>query len=92
MKLRSFPSSTLFVIAVFLGLSPAISFQTDQQLSSGQWTEAHAADWFAKEPWLVGSNFIPATAINQLEMWRRRMLLALTGRDQCLNSPSRTEI
>jgi len=27
-----------------------------------------AADWYAKQPWLVGSNYIPATAINELEM------------------------
>jgi hypothetical protein len=73
MKLRLFSPSTLFVITLFLGLSPVVSCQgteADQQLSPGQWTEARAADWFAKEPWLVGSNFIPATAINQLEMWQ----------------------
>src|SRR5271157_1305793 len=34
------------------------------------WTEAEANDWYAKQPWLVGSNFIPSTAINQLEMWQ----------------------
>src|ERR1039458_6884942 len=32
-------------------------------------TEKTANDWYAKQPWLVGSNFLPATAINQLEMW-----------------------
>ncbi len=26
--------------------------------------------WYAKQPWLVGSNYIPATAINELEMWQ----------------------
>ena len=35
-----------------------------------RWTEAKAADWYAKQPWLVGSNYIPATAINELEMWQ----------------------
>ncbi len=34
------------------------------------WTEKAAWDWYGKEPWLVGSNYIPATAINQLEMWQ----------------------
>jgi hypothetical protein len=34
------------------------------------WTEAEANDWYAKQPWLVGSNFIPSTAANQLEMWQ----------------------
>lgn len=35
-----------------------------------QWTERQANDWYAKQPWLVGCNFIPSTAINQLEMWQ----------------------
>lgn len=35
-----------------------------------RWTEPHAADWYVKQPWLVGSNYIPSTAINQLEMWQ----------------------
>ncbi len=35
-----------------------------------RWTEKAANDWYAKQPWLVGSNYIPATAINQIEMWQ----------------------
>lgn len=37
---------------------------------SSRWTEQRAARWYARQPWLVGSNYIPATAINQLEMWQ----------------------
>jgi hypothetical protein len=35
-----------------------------------RWTEQRANDWYAQQPWLVGSNYIPATAINELEMWQ----------------------
>ena len=35
-----------------------------------RWSEAMASAWYAKQPWLVGSNFIPASAINELEMWQ----------------------
>jgi Cellulase (glycosyl hydrolase family 5) len=35
-----------------------------------RWTEPRAADWYAKQLWLVGSNYIPSSAINQLEMWQ----------------------
>jgi hypothetical protein len=35
-----------------------------------RWTEAHANAWYTKQPWLVGANYIPATAINELEMWQ----------------------
>ena len=37
---------------------------------SARWTEKEAADWYAKQAWLVGSNYIPADAINELEMWQ----------------------
>jgi hypothetical protein len=35
-----------------------------------QWSTNRADAWYAKQPWLVGSNFIPSTAINELEMWQ----------------------
>ena len=35
-----------------------------------QWTKAQANQWYAGQPWLVGANYTPATAINQLEMWQ----------------------
>ena len=38
--------------------------------ASPKWTEQQANDWYAKQPYLVGSNFVPASAINQLEMWQ----------------------
>ncbi len=40
------------------------------QAQEARWTEKDAADWYAKQPWLVGSNYIPANAINELEMWQ----------------------
>jgi hypothetical protein len=42
-------------------------------LAAGQsprWTESQANSWYAHQPWLVGSNYVPANAINQLEMWQ----------------------
>jgi hypothetical protein len=35
-----------------------------------KWTEKQASDWYAKQPYLVGSNYVPASAINELEMWQ----------------------
>jgi len=37
---------------------------------NGKWSIEKANQWQEKTPWLVGSNFIPSTAINQLEMWQ----------------------
>ena len=35
-----------------------------------RWTEKQANEWYAKQPWLVGANFIPSDAINELEMFQ----------------------
>jgi hypothetical protein len=35
-----------------------------------RWPAAKANQWYAKQPWLVGANFIPSDAINELEMFQ----------------------
>ena len=40
------------------------------QAQAQRWTEAKANAWYAPQPWLVGANYVPATAVNQLEMWQ----------------------
>ncbi|MCI0538971.1 MAG: cellulase family glycosylhydrolase, partial [Verrucomicrobiales bacterium] len=50
----------------FLLLIPASA----QEKSPGRWSAERARKWQSDHPWLVGCNFIPSTAINQLEMWQ----------------------
>ncbi len=38
--------------------------------SSARWTAERANAWYDKQPWLVGANFVPSTAANQLEMFQ----------------------
>src|SRR5204862_1123663 len=38
---------------------------------TSRWSEQKATDWYAQQPWLVGSNYIPKSAINELEMWQQ---------------------
>ena len=44
--------------------------QTSADPAAGRWSEQAANDWYAHRPWLVGSDYIPANAINELEMWQ----------------------
>src|SRR5438105_1664091 len=37
---------------------------------SQKWSEQKAREWYGRQPWLVGSNYVPAYAINELEMWQ----------------------
>jgi len=34
------------------------------------WPAAKANAWYKQQPWLVGADFLPSTAINQLELWQ----------------------
>ncbi len=34
------------------------------------WSAEKANNWYKQQGWLVGSDFLPSTAINQLEMWQ----------------------
>ena len=35
----------------------------------GRWSKAKANQWYAKQPWPCGFNYIPANAISYTEMW-----------------------
>ncbi len=35
-----------------------------------QWTPEQAQAWYARHDWIVGCNFTPSTAVNQLEFWQ----------------------
>lgn len=41
-----------------------------KQENIGRWSVGLAQEWYAKQPWLVGCNFLPSTAINQVEMFQ----------------------
>src|SRR5690625_4741151 len=34
-----------------------------------QWTKEQANLWYEAQPWIIGANFTPSTAVNQIEMW-----------------------
>ncbi len=36
----------------------------------GRWSVEKARAWYAEQPWLVGCNYLPSNAINQLEMFQ----------------------
>lgn len=51
-------------VACLLVLAAAAEAQTQR------WTAGQARDWYKEQPWLIGSNYIPSTAVNELEMWQ----------------------
>src|SRR5688572_18076471 len=59
--------SAAAVFAVFAMMAMATQ---GCQFSRQRWTAEQANEWHRKTPWLVGCNYGPAYAINQLEMWQ----------------------
>ena len=55
--------TVFFVAALAVAVHPA--------LARDRWSPEQANTWYDKQPWPVGSNYIPATAINELEMWQK---------------------
>ena len=54
--------------AAMLGL--CCSRVPDGYESNGRWTKEKALEWSERTGWRSGCNYLPATAINQIEMWQ----------------------
>jgi len=48
----------------------AVPFIVHDPELAHRWPQSKAQEWFDKNGWVVGCNYIPANAINQLEMWQ----------------------
>jgi hypothetical protein len=58
------------LVVIFLLGKCAFAGEQVASPAGGRWTAEQANSWYAKQPWLVGANFVPSSAINQLEMWQ----------------------
>src|SRR4051812_11550181 len=47
-----------------------LAASTSAARAADPWPAEKANAWYREKPWLVGCNYIPSTAINQLEMWQ----------------------
>jgi hypothetical protein len=59
-------------------LSLTLCAISSQAQTAAVWPKAKAQNWFSGQPWRVGANFLPSTAINQLEMWQAETFDAVT--------------
>lgn len=59
------------IVALSLALCGYLSAaESNSNSSLTRWDAAKANSWYDTQRWLVGANFAPSTAINQLEMWQ----------------------
>lgn len=69
--MRTITSKQGFSILIAILVFTVVGFACDSMPAQDlRWSEAQANAWYAVQPWLVGANFVPSTAINELEMWQ----------------------
>lgn len=68
---KNLRSIVLTLVASFFAATLALNAAKPAvETIPGRWTAERAQAWYDKQPWLVGSNFYPSNAINQIEMWQ----------------------
>ncbi len=60
---------TVLILVALVSVT-AVAQPPSPSAVAGRWSEQQANDWYKAQPWLVGANFVPANAINELEMWQ----------------------
>jgi hypothetical protein len=60
----------LIAVACVPLLFAAIAHTSAAESDAQRWSRERADQWQRERGWLVGCDFIPSTAINQLEMWQ----------------------
>src|SRR5580692_2815667 len=55
-----------------------LTCESSALVAQDRWTEEKANTWYAQQAWPVGANFLPSTAINELEMWQAETFDATT--------------
>ncbi|WP_189677899.1 cellulase family glycosylhydrolase [Sphingomonas glacialis] len=55
---------------LLLGAAATFALASAPAEARERWSPQQANAWYAQQAWLVGSNYTPASAINQLEMWQ----------------------
>jgi galactose mutarotase-like enzyme len=73
MKIRLCLISYLFLLVTTQANSQALKkarSASSVPATSKSWSAEKANVWYNEHNWITGANFIPSTAINQLEMWQ----------------------
>ena len=53
-----------------LGATLAVASDRAASEAPGRWSTAKALAWQQTQPWIVGCNYVPSSAVNDVEMWQ----------------------
>src|SRR6516225_8622668 len=61
---------SLFIVFLLIAVGSLIYISVQAQAERTVWSKEKAAEWYKQWGWLRVCDFMPSTAINQLEMWQ----------------------
>lgn len=61
---------TALKLPLFLAAGSALTHLPTASAAATRWPAARANSWYEAQGWLVGANYVPVTASNQIEMWQ----------------------
>lgn len=67
---KSLAAAVLTLAAMMPNYASAQGDAKSLKPAPGVWSVEKSKEWYASQPWFAGCNYIPSTAINQLEMWQ----------------------
>lgn len=66
-----FPLIILLLLFAGCRNSSQTELVAEKQTAREVWSPEKARQWYDQRPWLLGADFLPSSAINQLEMWQK---------------------
>ena len=63
---------TFLTLALLFFVQATFCQDFDIYVEKNKWPLEKAKEWYANHDWIVGANFVPSSAINQLEMWQEK--------------------
>src|SRR4051794_40257230 len=70
MHKKNFLSFILFFVVAVAGAQKKLAPPAPPTTPGKVWSVEKAKAWYNEHQWITGANFLPSTAINQLEMWQ----------------------
>ena len=72
-KMPKIFSQLIILLVLFAGCrnSSPTELVAEKQTARDVWSAEKAQQWYDQRPWLLGADFLPSSAINQLEMWQK---------------------
>ncbi len=68
--MKTIKINSILIISLLISVSITSCDSPNEINESNRWSEEKAWKWYSEQPWLVGTNFITSSSINQLEFWQ----------------------